>query len=116
MGVRSDAFVCLKYLAHDEMPERLKQMLKGGYGASVQLHPEGAAYVIEDVKWYVDEHQELRELYAYLGSIPDEEYLVIVACHDYPDSTDGDKGGWLDNPWEACRVITVKIEFQSFSY
>jgi len=116
MGVRSDAFVCLKNLAHDEMPERLKKMLKGGYGASVHLHPEGAAYVIEGVKWYVDEHQELRDLYAYLDTLGLEEYLVIVACPDYPDSTEGDKGEWLDNPWGACRVITVRIEFQSFSY
>jgi hypothetical protein len=116
MGVRSDAFVCIKNLAHDEMPERIKKMLKGGYGASVRLHPDGTAYVIEDVKWYVHEHQELRDLYAYLGSIPDEEYLVIAACHDYPDSTEGDKGGWLDNPWGARRVTTVRIEFDALAY
>ena len=116
MGVRSDVFLCLKNLAHDEMPERIKKMLKGGYGASVQLHPEGSAYVIESVKWYVDEHQELRELYAYLDTLSLEEYRVIVACHDYPESTDGDQGAWFDNPWGARRVTTVSIEFQSFSY
>lgn len=116
MGVRSDVFLCLKNLAHDEMPERLKQMLKGGYGASVRLHPEGAAYAIEDVKWYVDEYQELRELYAYLDTLALEEYRVIEAFHDYPDDTEGDKGEWLDNPWGACRATTVRIEFQSFSY
>ena len=116
MGVRSDVFLCLKNLAHDEMPERIKKMLKGGYGAAVQLHPEGSAYVIESVKWYVREHQELRELYAYLDTLSPEEYQVIEACHDYPESTDGDQGAWFDNPWGARRVTTVRIEFEPYQF
>ena len=116
MGVRSDVFMCFKNLAHDEMDEPLKRMLTEGYGAKVYLNPEGTAYVIEDVKWYVDEREELRRLYAYLDTLSLEEYLVIVACHDYPDSTDGDRGAWFDNPWDARRVTTVRIEFDALAY
>ena len=116
MGVRSDVFICVKNLAHDEMDEPLKRMLKEGYGAEVYLNPEGAAYVIEDVKWYFDSYEELIRLYAYLKTLDAGDYAVIVACHDYPESTDGDQGGWLDNPWGARRVSRVSIEFDALAY
>jgi hypothetical protein len=74
---------------------------------------EGVAYVFRDVRWYMDD-EDIAALYKLLSSIDDEDdYIVIEACHDYPDSDEGDAGCWTDNPWNAQRITHVTIEFDN---
>jgi hypothetical protein len=76
-------------------------------------HSDGVAYSFPAIKWYTGEG-EVKELYDALAAHDDpagNNHLIIEACHDYPESTDGDSGSWCDNPWNARRVVTVGINF-----
>ena len=112
MGIRSDVFVALKKELVEKLPEKYDKMLREEYRAEVLEHAEGRAYFMEYVKWYAHNDAELVEFYEWLdGNEAMDQHLVIEACHDFPESTDGDAGDWNNNPWGACRYVRAGIEF-----
>ncbi|MBC8226327.1 MAG: hypothetical protein H8E74_04210 [Gammaproteobacteria bacterium] len=73
---------------------------------------EGMLFYTEGVKWYHDMSPDLMALYRDLGSLDDDDdFLVIVACSEYPADTEGDVGGWYDNPWSAHKCTSVTAEW-----
>ena len=113
MGIRSDVFVALKKELVEKLPAKHDKLLREGFGAEVLEHADGRAYFMTFVKWYVDLDSELRALYAWLDKkASDEDFIIVEACHDYPESHDGDAGDWGDNPWGACRYVRAGIEFE----
>ena len=41
----------------------------------------------------------------------EEDWIIVQACHDYPDSTDGDEGGWYDNPFNLVKSVSVELSW-----
>jgi len=52
---------------------------------------------------------ELMTMYEWLRAQDASLYKIVEACHDYPESHDGDLGRWDDNPWGIERVVSVSI-------
>ena len=110
MGIRSDVFFAHK--ASLELPQKFVDMLVNRFGAEVLNHKEGVAYNMQYVKWYVNDDTDLVEFYNFLEDHY-HDFTIIEACHDYPESTDGDAGAWDNNPWGACRFVRCGIELDS---
>ena len=111
MGIRSDVFFAHK--SSLELPQKFATMLTDRFGAGVLNHNEGTAYNMQDIKWYCDDDTDLVEFYSFLNDHHYDDFTVIEACLDYPDSTDGDAGAWIDNPWGAYRFVRTGIEFDA---
>jgi len=110
MGVRSDVGVALKNSLFEQLTDDQK---KSWFGDATEIlyHMDGALYVWRDVKWYVEEYKEIEEMYAWLKKKSLEDFLIVVACHDYPGSDEDDCGGWHDNPWGLSRSVSVSLNY-----
>lgn len=111
MGIRSDVGVALKKHLVDALTEEQKTAWFGDC-RSKYTHAEGTLYHWEHVKWYVEHYDEIKDLYTWLRSQPREDYLVVAVCHDYPESDDGNIGGWNENPWNLYRVVSVSLNIE----
>lgn len=112
MGIRSDVFLAVKTDIASEFNEKFGPMLREEYGAEVFEHAEGTAYFMDYVKWYHDIYDDLVEMYRWLDAQEDDEnYIIIQACSEYPEDHNEDLGAWDENPWGACRVVSVSIQF-----
>lgn len=115
MGTQSDVFVGMKHNVQNKINDGVStdadkvRFLLASADDYLEAD-EGVAYVFRDVKWYMEE-EDIAALYELLRSTGEENYIVIEACHDYPDSDEGDAGCWTDNPWNAQRVTHVTIEY-----
>lgn len=109
MAILSTVFVCMKSDLAEAFPEHLHRALCEDYDAEVWEHAKGRAYFMSRVGWYLDD-SAIQEIYAWFGSRADD-YKIIEACEDYPESTDVDAGCWEGNPWHANewggRVLSV---------
>lgn len=111
MGVRSDVVLVLK----TELVEKLSDEMKKRWFHDCNRcykNSAGVLYEWEYVKWYMDDYPELKEMYAWLREQPTEDFLVVEACHDYPENCDGDLGSWNDNPWNVYRNVSVSVNFE----
>lgn len=111
MGIRSDVGVALKKHLVDALTEEQKTAWFGDC-KSKYTHAEGTLYYWERVKWYVENHPHLISLYEWLNSQDDSDFLVVDACHDYPESHENDLGAWTDNPWNLYRVVSVSLNIE----
>ena len=110
MGIRSDVGVAMKNELRDKVIEELPDLLKE---ASRYDTDEGSLFVFSDTKWYMGSDAEIDRLYSILNDHDDSgDYLVVYACHDYPESDTGDAGDWQDNPWEIHKCVSVTLEFE----
>jgi len=107
MGTRSDVAVLLKRDIDALVPEEKRQAWFDG--ATRHEHAEGFAYVWRDVKWYIDSDENISQLYAWLEDVDVEDFEIIVAYHEYPESDGDDRGGWYANPWNARKDATVSL-------
>lgn len=108
MGIRSDVgLACKKDLAKLVL-ERFPWVAES---AEEHTHDEGTLFHFTDIKWYRDLDEDIIALYAFLKE-HDEDYLIVEACHDYPESDQGDAGSWTDNPWNVYRAVSVSISFE----
>ena len=109
MSIRSDVAVALKKSLVDGLTEEQKTTWFGSCH-SKHDHAEGTLYHWEHTKWYYDCDDPL---YEWLSSQNDEDFLVVVACHDYPESAEGSLGAWRDNPWNIYRRVSVSINIDT---
>jgi hypothetical protein len=110
MGIRSDVGIAVK----SEFTEGFEAIASEHQVdfANTFTKEEGKAYLFEYVKWNTD-FSHVEALTNYLTSIGEENYIIVEACHDYPESTDGDAGEWYDNPFNVSRNISVSISIDS---
>jgi len=107
MGIRSDIGVAIKHSVLEKLPEEATKIFDDAqYRFS---NNEGTLFYFTSTKWYKDD-PEIQALYAGLAELPEEDYRIVEACQEYPESDDGDAGEWED-PWGLCREISVTIEF-----
>ena len=113
MGVRSTVAVCLKTEIYASEAFSSHKGWMDKEAERIFCHPEGVMYVFEDVKWYTDD-KEISALYKWLEDEDGdgENFLIVGACHDYPESSDGDSGEWQENPWGVYRCVAVSLEYE----
>jgi len=112
MGIRSDVAVALKKNVWDNLTAESKSTLEDWFVEPENVTEEGhVLFYVERVKWYRS-YDDLVQLYAELIDVfDDEDYLIIQACHDYPESDEGNLGGWYENPWELYKNWSVSLEW-----
>ena len=119
MGIRSDVAIAMKEYVYENLsPEAKKILEEWGFEEREVREPEqvrdeddaGRLFVTQDVKWYYFDYEDIIAFMKHLNDDHDEEdWLLIQACHDYPESTEGDEGGWHDNPFDFCKRVSVEL-------
>ena len=114
MGIRSDVAVALKKNVFDGLSAESKTALDDWFQKPVSETQDGHVLFYEEhIKWYSDTYKELRDFYSeLLDNFDDEDYLIVQACHDYPESDEGNLGGWYENPWEIYKNWSVSLEWE----
>ena len=111
MGIRSDVgFACKSEIA--KQVDELFPWVKEDADTVSEL-PEGTLYHFCDIKWHYELDKDIMALYAWLKERNEDDYLIVEACGEYPESEEGDLGDWLDNPWNMRRRISVSISFEA---
>lgn len=109
MGVRSDVGIALK----TEHCERLVELTKE-HSPFIYRAPEGNLFVWHDIKWYTDSPGYIAHTVTdFLKGIPEEDYLVVEACAEYPESEGADDGSWDENPWGLQKITTCVLEYDN---
>lgn len=111
MGVRSDVAFCVKNEVYQKLSEKSKKTIEEYFGEYNDRSEEGMFFYAEDVKWYHDCFSDLVNLYSDLHEQDDDGFQLIQACSENPADTDGDIGGWYENPWEICKEVNVSLHW-----
>ena len=119
MGVRSDVGIAMKEYVFQNLSEKAKKFLEEwGFEEQTAYKPEnekdedqaGRLFATSDVKWYHHDYEDIRAFMHHLHEDhDDDDWLLLQACHDYPDSNDGDEGGWYDNPFDFTKNVSVEL-------
>lgn len=112
MGIRSDVSIALKNNVFEGLSAESKKTLKEWFKLASGLTEEGVLFYAEMVKWYNNYYEDLIALYNDLENFDEEDYLILVGCHDYPHSTESDIGDWQDNPWDIYKAVSVQIVWE----
>jgi len=108
MGIRSNVGIALVGVAlKKKVIEGLSESVKKIFSEADDCleHKEGSLYIFRDIKWYIETDVEIVTLYDALRDIKNDDYLIVVACHE--SSKMGDSGGWFNNPWGLCEEIRI---------
>jgi hypothetical protein len=111
MGIRSDVAIALKNNVLEGLSAESKKALDEWFGQTSSVTEEGVLFYEEGVKWYNEIYTDLTALYSDLANFDEEDYLIVAGCHDYPESSNGDAGGWYENPWEVYKSWSVSVEW-----
>ena len=120
MGVRSDVGIAMKEYVFQNLSEKAKKFLEEwGFEERSSYTPApdakdqddaGRVLVTQDVKWYWHDYDDIIAFIKHLNDDHDEDdWLLIQACHDYPESNEGDEGGWYDNPFNLHKQVSVEL-------
>jgi hypothetical protein len=108
MGIYSDVGFAVKKSLIAELDEKHPWVRKESNVDECEI---GTLFHFQNVKWY-DDDEEIKSLIHWLNQQDDEDYILIIACHDYPDDTSADMGAWVEDPWNVHRECRVSIEFE----
>ena len=121
MGVRSDVGIAMKEYVFQNLSEKAKKFLeewefeeRSVYKSENEKDEDdaGRMLVTSDVKWYSHDYEDIIAFMRHLNDDHDEEdWLLLQACHDYPESTEGDTGGWYDNPFDFTKHVNVELNW-----
>ena len=119
MGVRSDVGITMKEYVYQNLSVKAKEFLKEwGFEESARRKPEevndeddaGRLLTTSDVKWYHFDYEDIQAFMKHLNEHHDEDdWLLLQACHDYPETNDGDEGGWYNNPFDFVKNVSVEL-------
>jgi len=116
MGVRSDVAIAMRKCVYNHLSPEAREVLDE-YGFveedTVDAGEDaGTLFVTRDIKWYHTSNDDLVEFYKHLEDCHDEaDYLIVEACHDYPESDEANEGLWHDNPWGVFKSVSVSISW-----
>ena len=120
MGVRSDVASAMKESVYENLSREAKKILEEwGFEEVSKYEPEsekeqddaGRLFSTTDVKWYSG-YEDVTALYKHMREAHDaEDWRILQACHDYPDTDDGDDGEWYDNPFDLSKNVSVELQW-----
>jgi hypothetical protein len=112
MSTRSDVGIALKKNVFEALSTETRDFLEQVFEAHTHSE-EGIFFHATYLKWYTHDGSQVEKLYSELLDFDDDDFQIIEACHDYPDSDEGCAGAWDENPWGALKEINVSIDFSS---
>jgi len=112
MGIRSDVILCIRNEAYRALSDASKATIKEYFGAYTDRIESGMLFETSGVKWYEDSYADLIYLYKDLEDLgmPDD-FLILVATPEYPNTDDSDFGCWEENPWGVRKIVTCCLEW-----
>ena len=121
MGIRSDVGIAMKEYVFQNLSQKAKDFLEEwGFEVQTAYKPEnekdedqaGRLLMTTDVKWYHHSYEDIQAFMRHLNDDhDDDDWLLLQACHDYPDTNDGDEGGWHDNPFDFTKNVSVELSW-----
>ena len=121
MGIRSDVGIAMKEYVFQNLSEKAKKFLEEwGFEEQTAYKPEnekdedqaGRLLMTTDVKWYHHSYENIQAFMRHLNDDhDDDDWLLLQACHDYPDTNDGDEGGWHANPFDFTKNVSVELSW-----
>ena len=126
MGVRSDVGIAMKECVVNHLSPEARKFLEEYHfeerrtivADDLANHSRltkddlGTLFATSDVKWYHQDYEDIQAFYAHLNDCHDEEdYLIITACSEYPESEAGSAGEWDDNPFNLHKYTTVELSW-----
>lgn len=113
MGIRSDVGIAVKAEFVEGFEAKAKGVELDLDWATKYTTEEGTLYVFNNIKWYRDcNDYPCDAIHEYLEGIGEENYKLVEACSEYPD-TGADDGSWDDNPWGVCKQVSVELYFDN---
>ena len=119
MGIRSDVGIAMKEYVFQNLSEKAKKFLEEwGFEEQTAYKPEnekdedqaGRLFMTTDVKWYHHSYEDIQAFMRHLNDDhDDDDWLLLQACHDYPDTNDGDEGRWYNNPFDFTKNVSVEL-------
>jgi len=112
MGIRSDVILCIRNEAYRRLSKASTDTIEEYFCEYSERTAEGLLFEASDVKWYEDSYPALIALYKDLEDLglPDD-FLIVVATPEYPNTDDGDFGCWDDNPWGVRKIVSCCLEW-----
>ena len=107
MGIRSEVAIAIKTKTYEALSKESKELLNDM--GEVARNEEGRYFKCDEIKWYIDDDSDLIRLYSELSYMQDGDYLIVEACPEFPESTQGDAGAWFESPWDPRRYVEVSI-------
>jgi len=116
MSYISDVAIAIKNDVYDQLTVRTKLFIQEYFTEEDHIKEgddAGRLFHCYDIKWYISSDNEISRLYQELDDIDQcgEEFLIVEACHDCPESDEGSAGDWYDNPWGVYKDISVSISW-----
>ena len=127
MGVRSDVGIAMKECVVNHLSPEARKFLEeycfeerstvvakdlSQEGTRLTKDDLGTLFATSDVKWYHQDYEDIQAFYTHLNDCHDEEdYLIITACSEYPESEAGSAGEWDDNPFNLHKYTTVELSW-----
>jgi len=119
MGIRSGVGLCVK---REHLPEgsELGKIISKAFEIEDSWpnqcdayleRPEGLLIYISQISWNPCDNLPHAELVSALNDLPDEDYLLLEACYDYPSSEENCIGEWFENPWGMRRSVLAEVRF-----
>jgi len=116
MGTRSDVALAIRKHVFDKLSSKNQKFLLSADEVLThkddKLLEDGRLFIFRDYKWYFDTDENIMNLCADLTRNDCGDYLIVEACSEYPESTDGCIGGWYSNPWRIRKYTTVELEYE----
>ena len=109
MGIRSDVAVAIKSHIYTRLSPETMKLLKEDFDEEEYSDDNDRLFTIESIKWYTDSDEDIVRLYKELERFDEEDYLIVEACSEYPESDGGSVGNWHDNPWGIYKNVSVTI-------
>jgi len=111
MGIRSEVGLAVTPEVFTELRKSsglVKELLDNADDELVR-DGEGVLFVWSSIKWYTD-NDDISALLKALEKLDAEEFLLIEACSEYPDSGMV-RGEWVDNPFDLEARTTVELHY-----
>jgi hypothetical protein len=115
MGIFSDVGLAIKHDAFESLPDGVQAYLKdcGNFDVYKTKATGDLLFHTKYIKFYVLD-APVSDLYDALDALPETDFLLLEACHDYPEGTENNRGDWDDNPWEMRTNVEVSVSFNDY--
>jgi len=109
MSSYADIGFCVKEELAQSMPKNVRDWLEDEAESYFQ---DGALlYVVRDSKWATDNFPQQGTMLEWLRNSSYDDFLLLIAWHDYAASNVNDLGGWVMNPFGLRKWVRVELEF-----
>lgn len=109
MSSYADIGFCVKEALAQSMPKNVHDWLNDE--AETFFQDGVILYMVRDSQWSTNRFPQQGTMLEWLRNSSYDDFLLLIAWHDYPTSFINDLGGWVMNPFGLKRVVRAELEF-----